>query len=173
MISSAFTFLLWTFLVSQVQCLFITKDIDQHVLLPPQTTLPASPTAATPDIALPSQPSTVNVVREPLAVITSAPEVVYAKIQKRQPCCFNEQGFRVDCATWTGYYCRSEHIYCNVCTNVRQIHGDLTAIHTKVALSVTETGMVMAVTGQTTVRTATVVRSLSTSLPVIAMSRRP
>jgi hypothetical protein len=35
---------------------------------------------------------------------TTAPALTYNRFGFRRQECFNDQGFRVDCATWTGYY---------------------------------------------------------------------
>jgi hypothetical protein len=35
---------------------------------------------------------------------TTAPPLTYNRFGFRRQECFNDQGFRVDCATWTGYY---------------------------------------------------------------------
>jgi hypothetical protein len=158
MINLGSILLLWALVVSQAQCLFITKDIDQYALLPAPTTTSSGLATVSPEIAQLSQPSSASIEGEPLAVITPAPEAIRANIQKRQPCCFNEQGFRVDCATWTGYYCVWKDMRCDIQTNIQQIPGVLTATRTKAVLNVTETGMVKAATGQITARMATAVR---------------
>lgn len=40
---------------------------------------------------------------EPLSALITIAPLPQHPLEKRQ-CCWNDQGFRVDCATWTGYY---------------------------------------------------------------------
>lgn len=109
--------MLWTQLLvwplvlvsSQVTGLVITRDPEQNALIstPATATLKESFTSSIKDLSLPTV-AAVSSVEAPLSVVTLAPESSGAALQRRQPCCFNEQGFRVDCNQWTGYYCECQ-----------------------------------------------------------------
>jgi hypothetical protein len=49
---------------------------------------------------------TISLTSESSAPIstTTAPPLTYNRFGFRRQECFNDQGFRVNCATWTGYY---------------------------------------------------------------------
>jgi hypothetical protein len=40
------------------------------------------------------------------AIITAAPTSTVYVIRRQTQKCFDDRGFQVDCATWTGYYCK-------------------------------------------------------------------
>jgi hypothetical protein len=50
---------------------------------------------------------TTLVIQPPVsAAVTPAPSTLDRVIKRQTQKCFNDQGFQVDCATWTGYYCK-------------------------------------------------------------------
>ncbi|ETN42039.1 uncharacterized protein HMPREF1541_03978 [Cyphellophora europaea CBS 101466] len=96
----------WALLAVQVFGLVITRDSDQNVLATDTiTTTPSTPTSNFDLHILQTETPTASLsVAESIPLITQAPASSAGGIRKRQPCCFDDRGFRVDCATWTGYY---------------------------------------------------------------------
>src|SRR5579871_3723947 len=47
---------------------------------------------------------TASVLESSAPTKTTAPPLTYNRFGFRRQECFNDQGFRVNCATWTGYY---------------------------------------------------------------------
>ena len=74
----------------------------EELLIP--TTATASVTSLIPSTfwTATSEPTRVT-SQEPLSALVTVAPLPQHPLEKRQ-CCWNDQGFRVDCAQWTGYY---------------------------------------------------------------------
>ncbi|KAJ9613000.1 hypothetical protein H2200_002941 [Cladophialophora chaetospira] len=79
--------------------------------MPVQTEAPLVPTTATVNVTsvvpttfwtATSEPTPVT-SQEPLSALITIAPLPQNPLGKRQ-CCWNDQGFRVDCGQWTGYY---------------------------------------------------------------------
>ena len=137
------------YLTACVSGLAITRDVDQNALL--LNTMPTA-TRVAPSEQIQTHtlvpPTTIPfpTTRTEAPAVTEPPSTT-ANLQRRQPCCFNEQGFRVDCATWTGYYCKpasfshTRHSRLNRLT-LLQIPGARKATPIKADRSATAIGMV-------------------------------
>ena len=77
-------------LVTPVAAVITPTDLVR-LRLPAPSTFITSPVLSQPPISTPS--------------ITTAPSAAPYVVRRQTQKCFNDQGFQVDCATWTGYYC--------------------------------------------------------------------
>jgi hypothetical protein len=85
------------------------------------------------DIPTPATLQTPPVIQHPVsAEITPAPSTLDRVIKRQTQKCFNDQGFQVDCATWTGYYCKDLYISSLAGANQKQTAGARREIPMKV-----------------------------------------